>query len=42
MFNMNIAKIIQSGIPKVGEAYMSDNIRYDYSLPTAQKCQVIG
>lgn len=30
---MNIAKIIQSGIPKVGEAYMSD---------TAQKCQVIG
>ena len=34
---MNIAKIIQSGIPKVGEAYMSDNIRYDYSLPTAQK-----
>lgn len=39
---MNIAEIIQSGIPKVGEAYMSDNIRYDYSLPTAQKCQVIG
>ena len=39
---MNIAKIIQSGIPKVGEAYMSDNIRYDYSLPTAQKYQVIG
>lgn len=39
---MNIAKIIQSGIPKVGEAYISDNIRYDYSLPTAQKCQVIG
>ena len=39
---MKIAKIIQSGIPKVGEAYMSDNIRYDYSLPTAQKCQVIG
>lgn len=39
---MNIAKIIQSGIPKVGEAYMSDNISYDYSLPTAQKCQVIG
>ena len=30
---MNIAKIIQSGIPKVGEAYMSD---------TSQKCQVIG
>lgn len=30
---MDIAKIIQSGIPKVGEAYMSD---------TAQKCQVIG
>lgn len=30
---MNIAEIIQSGIPKVGEAYMSD---------TAQKCQVIG
>lgn len=39
---MNIAKIIQSGIPKVGEAYMSDNILYDCSLPTAQKCQVIG
>ena len=39
---MNIAEIIQSGIPKVGEAYMSDNIRYDYSLPTAQKYQVIG
>ena len=39
---MNIAEIIQSGIPKVGEAYMSDNIRYDCSLPTAQKCQVIG
>lgn len=39
---MNIAKIIQSGIPKVGEAYMSDNIRYDYSMPTAQKYQVIG
>lgn len=39
---MNIAKIIHSGIPKVGEAYMSDNISYDYSLPTAQKCQVIG
>ena len=39
---MNIAKIIQSGIPKVGEAYMSDNISYDYSLPTAQKFQVIG
>lgn len=39
---MNIAKIIQSVIPKVGEAYMSDNIRYDYSLPTAQKYQVIG
>lgn len=39
---MNIAEIIQSGIPKVGEAYMSDNISYDYSLPTAQKCQVIG
>ena len=39
---MNIAKIIQSGIPKVGEAYMSDNIRYDCSIPTAQKCQVIG
>ena len=39
---MNIAKIIQRGIPKVGEAYMSDNIRYDYSLPTAKKCQVIG
>lgn len=39
---MNIAKIIHSGIPKVGEAYMSDNISYDYSLPTAQKFQVIG
>lgn len=39
---MNIAEIIQSGIPKVGEAYMSDNIRYDCSIPTAQKCQVIG
>ena len=39
---MNIAKIIQSGIPKVGEAYMSDNIPYDCSLPTAQKYQVIG
>ena len=39
---MDIAKIIQSGIPKVGEAYMSDNISYDYSLPTAQKYQVIG
>lgn len=39
---MNIAKIIQRGIPKVGEAYMSDNISYDYSLPTAQKFQVIG
>lgn len=39
---MDIAKIIQSGIPKVGEAYMSDNISYDYSLPTAQKFQVIG
>lgn len=39
---MNIAKIIQSGIPKVGEAYMSDNIRYDCSIPTTQKCQVIG
>ena len=39
---MNIAEIIQSGIPKVGEAYMSDNISYDYSLPTAQKYQVIG
>ena len=25
---MNIAKIIHSGIPKVGEAYMSDNISY--------------
>ena len=39
---MNIAEIIQSGIPKVGEAYMSDNILYDCSLPTAQKYQVIG
>lgn len=39
---MNIAEIIQSGIPKVGEAYMSDNIRYDCSIPTTQKCQVIG
>ena len=39
---MDIAKIIHSGIPKVGEAYMSDNISYDYSLPTAQKFQVIG
>ena len=39
---MNIAKIIQSGIPKVGEAYMSDNILYDCSLPTAKKYQVIG
>ena len=39
---MNIAKIIQIGILKVGEAYMSDNISYDYSLPTAQKFQVIG
>ena len=39
---MNIAEIIQSGIPKVGEAYMSDNILYDCSMPTAQKCQVIG
>ena len=39
---MDIAEIIQSGIPKVGEAYMSDNIRYDCSIPTAQKCQVIG
>ena len=39
---MNIAEIIQSGIPKVGEAYMSDNILYDCSIPTAQKCQVIG
>ena len=39
---MNIAEIIQSGIPKVGEAYMSDNILYDCSLPTVQKCQVIG
>mgnify|MGYP006383276151 FL=1 len=39
---MDIAKIIQSGIPKVGEAYMSDNISYDYSQPTAQKFQVIG
>ena len=39
---MNIAEIIQSGIPKVGEAYMSDNIRYDCSLPKAQKYQVIG
>ena len=39
---MNIAEIIQSGIPKVGEAYMSDNIRYDCSIPTAHKCQVIG
>ena len=39
---MDIAKIIQSGIPKVGEAYMSDNISYDCSIPTAQKCQVIG
>ena len=39
---MNIAEIIQSGIPKVGEAYMSDNIRYDCSISTAQKCQVIG
>ena len=39
---MNIAEIIRNGIPKVGEAYMSDNIRYDCSIPTAQKCQVIG
>lgn len=39
---MDIAKIIHSGIPKVGEAYMSDNISYYYSLPTAQKFQVIG
>ena len=35
---MKIAEIIKNGIPKVGEAYMSDNIRYDYSLPTAQIC----
>lgn len=33
---MNIAEIIKSGIPKVGEAYMSDIIRY------YQKYQVIG
>ena len=39
---MNIAETIRNGIPKVGEAYMSDNIRYDYSIPTAQKFQVIG
>lgn len=39
---MNISEIIQNGIPKVGEAYMSDNILYDCSLPTAQKYQVIG
>ena len=39
---MNIAEIIRNGIPKVGEAYMSDNILYDCSLPTAQKYQVIG
>ena len=35
---MNISEIIRDGIPKVGEAYMSDNICYDYSLPTAQIC----
>ena len=39
---MKIAKIIQSGIPKVGSTYMSDNIRYDYCTPMHQKYQVIG
>ncbi len=39
---MKIAEIIKSGIPKVGTAYMSDNIRYDSYAPIRQKYQIIG
>lgn len=39
---MKIAEIIKNGIPKVGTAYMSDNIRYDSYAPIRQKYQIIG